>query len=320
MSTTRPDNDDDVSYVGDDDSAFFRQVHGRQLNTLNPTYMLPADEDEVKRMELYHRMLKFVLDGRNYVGPVKEALQFGQQRRILDLGTGGGLWAIEMADEFPRAEVIGIDLAPIQPRDVPPNCTFELYNLEEGRVNIPYSDGYFDLVHARCMFTGIRDYPQLIREISRVLRPGGLVILIESELTPLYTPAEGVAPHLNVSTWYALWQVYMTCLQRHGVDPTVPTRIDDIVVSTGRFENVVKRNGNIPVGFWPEDPVSLTVGQLQWMDYELLLPALRPLFLTCELPDRVDKLITEAQQVLYNPEARLMTRINIVHASKSFQT
>ncbi len=162
------------------------------------------------------------------------------------------------------------------------------------------------------------------------------MILIESELTPLYTPAEGVAPHLNVSTWYALWQVYMTCLQRHGVDPTVPTRIDDIVVSTGRFENVVKRNGNIPVGFWPEgesccicasgtkcarkDPVSLTVGQLQWMDYELLLPALRPLFLTCELPDRVDKLITEAQQVLYNPEARLMTRINIVHASKSFQT
>ncbi|KAF9053768.1 S-adenosyl-L-methionine-dependent methyltransferase [Hymenopellis radicata] len=305
MSSTRPDSDDDVSYVGDDDSAFFRQVHGRQLNTLNTTYMLPADEDEVKRSELHHRMLKFVLDGRNYVGP-------NRAFKVLDLGTGGGLWAVEMADEFPRAEVIGVDLAPIQPR-------FELYNLEQDRVNIPYSDEYFDLVHARSMFTGIRDYSQLIREISRVLRPGGLVILIESELTPLYTPADGVAPHIDVSTWYALWQVYTTCLQRHGVDPTVPARLHDIVVSTGRFENVVKRNGNIPVGFWPEESVSLTVGQLQWMDYELFLPALRPLFLTCELPDRVDKLITEAQQVLYNPEARLMTRINIVHASKRFQ-
>jgi hypothetical protein len=58
-------------------------------------------------------MLQFVFSGRNYVGPVKEALQFGQQRRsksfilflivifaanigsappVLDLGTGGGFW------------------------------------------------------------------------------------------------------------------------------------------------------------------------------------------------------------------------------------
>lgn len=55
------------------------------------------------------------------------------------------------------------------------------------------------------------------------------------------------------------------------------------------------------------------------MDYELFLPALRPFFLTCELPEtRVDKLISEAQQVLYHPEARLMARLNIVHASRRF--
>jgi hypothetical protein len=51
----------------------------------------------------------------------------------MDLGTGSGEWylsvqvfvrlfltyvyrAIDMADEFPRAEVIGVDLAPMQPR------------------------------------------------------------------------------------------------------------------------------------------------------------------------------------------------------------
>lgn len=34
---------------------------------------------------------------------------------VLDLGTGKGYWAIEMADEFSRADVIGIDMAPIQP-------------------------------------------------------------------------------------------------------------------------------------------------------------------------------------------------------------
>jgi tRNA G46 methylase TrmB len=39
---------------------------------------------------------------------------------VLDLGTGKGYWAIDMADEYPRADVVGIDIAPIQPELV---CT-----------------------------------------------------------------------------------------------------------------------------------------------------------------------------------------------------
>jgi hypothetical protein len=36
------------AYVGEDDSAYFRFLHGRKLNTLNETYLLPVDDDEVK--------------------------------------------------------------------------------------------------------------------------------------------------------------------------------------------------------------------------------------------------------------------------------
>lgn len=36
-------------------------------------------------------------------------------KRILDIGTGTGIWAIEMAEQYPDAQVIGIDLSPIQP-------------------------------------------------------------------------------------------------------------------------------------------------------------------------------------------------------------
>lgn len=36
--------------------------------------------------------------------------------RILDLGTGTGIWAIDMADKYPDAEVIGVDLSVIQPK------------------------------------------------------------------------------------------------------------------------------------------------------------------------------------------------------------
>lgn len=56
------------------------------------------------------------------------------------------------------------------------------------------------------------------------------------------------------------------------------------------------------------------------MDYELFLPALRPFFLESGIPEtKVQSLIADAQHDLYNPEAKLTSRINIVHASKRFQ-
>jgi ubiquinone/menaquinone biosynthesis C-methylase UbiE len=47
---------------------------------------------------------------------------------------------------------------------------------------MPYKDGNFDLIHARFVHTGILDYPRFLGQIGRLLRPGGLVILIEPDL------------------------------------------------------------------------------------------------------------------------------------------
>lgn len=47
-------------------------------------------------------------------------------RKILDLGTGSGIWAIDMAEKYPSARVIGVDTTPVQPDFVPPNLTFEV--------------------------------------------------------------------------------------------------------------------------------------------------------------------------------------------------
>ena len=45
-------------------------------------------------------------------------------RAILDIATGVGDWAIEMGDRFPKSLIIGTDLSPIQPAEVPPNVHF----------------------------------------------------------------------------------------------------------------------------------------------------------------------------------------------------
>lgn len=58
-----------------------------------------------------------------------------------------GRWAIEVADEYPRATVIGLDLSPMQPDNIPENCEFIIGDLTESLTD--FDDGTFDLVHSR---------------------------------------------------------------------------------------------------------------------------------------------------------------------------
>ncbi|KAF8136589.1 S-adenosyl-L-methionine-dependent methyltransferase [Boletus edulis] len=321
-----------ITYVGEDDSQFFTEVHGRRFNALSQRYMLPADEEEIRRSELQHRMLQFLFGGKNYVGPVPQVLipQDGRERcRVLDLGTGGGCWcvlyqtissAIDMADEFPEAEVIGVDLAPIQPREVPENCTFELCDLDQWY--LPYPSGHFDVIHARSMHTGIENYTRLLHEIARMLRPGGLVILIEPDSEPIAdgksaTELTRCGQPSGMRGWFALWEAYRQCLRDKGVDVNVPPELANLVATTGAFDKIVSQEGNIPIGFWPKDPVALSIGQLAWMNYDIMLPALKPLFLSAGMRDwEAKKLIEEAHQDLYYPLVRPSARLHIVHAFK----
>lgn len=51
-----------------------------------------------------------MLDGKLHLAPLESP------RKVLDVGAGTGIWAIEFADQFPSTEVIGTDLSPTQPK------------------------------------------------------------------------------------------------------------------------------------------------------------------------------------------------------------
>lgn len=72
-------------------------------------------------MEEQYEILKMVMDGRLHISPFSSA---HPPRKVLDIATGTGSWAIEMGDKYPEAEIIGTDLSPIQPAFVPPNVRF----------------------------------------------------------------------------------------------------------------------------------------------------------------------------------------------------
>jgi len=82
-------------------------------------------------------------------------------QRVLDLGTGTGIWAIDFADEYPSTTVLGTDLSPIQPDLVPPNCRFEI---DDARDEWTYPPDYFDLIHIRSLFGSIDDWATLYKQ------------------------------------------------------------------------------------------------------------------------------------------------------------
>jgi len=67
----------------------------------------------------------------------------------------------KVADQFPSAEVLGVDLSPIQPSWVPPNLRFLVDDIEDEWVN---GDGW-DYVHLRCMTAWLKNVPKLFERV-----------------------------------------------------------------------------------------------------------------------------------------------------------
>ena len=86
--------------------------------------------------------------------------------------TSVGLWAIEMADAFPSATVIGIDLSPIQPGWTPPNCYFFVDDAEQ----VPWEfEQKFDIIHIRSMEAAFGNWSKVYEQVFENLHPGGIV-------------------------------------------------------------------------------------------------------------------------------------------------
>jgi cyclopropane fatty-acyl-phospholipid synthase-like methyltransferase len=58
---------------------------------------------------MVHHLFTLMLGGKLHLAPIENP------HRILDVGTGTGIWALDIAEQYPEAEVLGTDLSPIQP-------------------------------------------------------------------------------------------------------------------------------------------------------------------------------------------------------------
>jgi len=105
-----------------------------------------------------------------------------EPRAILDIGCGTGLLLAQAAARFPGAKLTGVDPAPEMIRvartTAPPDAPVEF--LQATAEALPFEAGTFDLVLTTMSFHHWADQPAALREVRRVLVPGGLFALTDA--------------------------------------------------------------------------------------------------------------------------------------------
>jgi len=132
-----------------------------------------------------------------HIAPYEAALERVESpRHALDLGTGTGAGAFALARRFPKAKIVGADLAEGMVDEARRKLSPELAGRVRFEVadasNLPYEDGAFD-------FVGLANMIPFFDELARVVAPGGAVVIAFSSGsdTPIYVPPERIRAELS---------------------------------------------------------------------------------------------------------------------------
>ncbi|KAF2835896.1 S-adenosyl-L-methionine-dependent methyltransferase, partial [Patellaria atrata CBS 101060] len=227
----------------------FIKENGRTYHAYQAgSYLFPNDQPECERMDLQFEILKVLFGGRNYYAPLNDP------RRILDIGTGTGKWAIQMGHEFPKAEITGTDLSPIQPEWVPKNVKFIIDDAAEEDWMI--KPNYYDYVHTRVLLGCFHDFREVIRKSFRYLKPGAWM---ESQeyMPTIYCDDGTMGPDYLFAEWTKTQDMAAMNL---GKPLRIANKLKRWYEQAG-FINVHEEVYKLPINPWPKDPQFKMLGR-----------------------------------------------------------
>ncbi|KAL8859958.1 MAG: hypothetical protein Q9178_003507 [Gyalolechia marmorata] len=277
---------------------------------------------ELDRLDLTHQKLKILLDNKLLLCPVQNP------GRILDVGTGTGIWAIEYGtvskrrrtqdielirlsgDEHPDTDIIGTDLSPTQPSWVPPNVKFEIDDCEEAWT---FRES-FDVVHCRYLAAAIQDWPKLVSQAYQFTKPGGYSEFQDYDLV-YYSEDGTLTEDLPIQKWIT---TLLQAAREFGRDPCPGPKLAGYMRDAG-FKDVQERKFKIPIGPWPKDKHLKTIGAWNLVQIEDGLEAFTLRLFTQILgwkSEEVQVLLANVRKDLRNPKIHAQFDFFVAYGQK----
>ncbi|KAJ5746383.1 hypothetical protein N7520_011565 [Penicillium odoratum] len=221
-------------------------------------YVLPNDEQEQDRLDLVgthcicdsnlplhiltieqsHHIYLMLLKGELYSAPIRNP------KRVLDLGTGTGIWAIDFAE-------------------VPLNCRFQIDDFEE-----PWSYSHpFDYIHGRELEGAIRNHDKLFKQAFDNLTPNGWFEMASME----------VNTHSDDGTHLKATCMVESVKNLHAASKSFGKDMDSVSTWKERFENTGFVNVRedvykLPQSPWPRDPKMKELGRYHQLNMLEAMP------------------------------------------------
>ncbi|KAF4963191.1 hypothetical protein FSARC_8769 [Fusarium sarcochroum] len=231
----------------------YRTIHGRSYHSEqgNAQYWGSNDETQNEVMDINHHTLTLGIGDKLHLAP----LETENLKLVVDIGTGTGIWAIDFADEYPQAKVVGTDLSPIQPGWVPPNLQFEI---EDCTREWTFQTDSIDYTHMRWLVGSIKDWGSLYGEAFRCCKPHGWVESYETS-SIITSDDDTVKDDSAMGQW---GKFFIEGGKKLGSTFTV---VEDGIqrkeMEKAGFVDIQEFDFKCPVGGWAKDPVLKEMGR-----------------------------------------------------------
>jgi arsenite methyltransferase len=157
-------------------------------------------------------------------GAPVQHLELKAGETVLDLGSGGGIDVFLAARLVgPGGHVIGVDMTPAMLERARKNAAKGGYThveFREGRLErLPVEDASIDAVTSNCVINLVPDKAAVFREIARVLKPGGRMVISDVVLDGRLPQAveQDVLAYVGCVAGAALREVYFGQLRDAGL-------------------------------------------------------------------------------------------------------
>ncbi len=138
-------------------------------------------ERVARRYDLANHLLSGGLDFW-WRARASEIVRQWQPRRLLDLATGSGDLALTIQRKLPECEITGADFSP-EMLAVARRKGLQKTVVADA-LHLPFADASFDVVTVAFGLRNMADWSAALREMSRVLRPGGHLLVLDFSLPP----------------------------------------------------------------------------------------------------------------------------------------